>query len=92
MTLCSACAPPGGGRNPVTPRMVRHFAMMAIPAANENTLKTIFKVSRRLRLFSTPPPPPPPTHTHTHTHFKFSIFSFILRVIMVECVMLRSNV
>ncbi|XP_075260085.1 dynein axonemal heavy chain 6-like isoform X4 [Convolutriloba macropyga] len=43
MTLCSACAPPGGGRNPVTPRLIRHFAMLAIPAASENTLKTIFK-------------------------------------------------
>ncbi|XP_077994098.1 dynein axonemal heavy chain 6-like [Glandiceps talaboti] len=43
MTLSAACAPPGGGRNPVTPRMIRHFAMLSIPSASEYSLKHIFK-------------------------------------------------
>ncbi|XP_012153033.2 dynein heavy chain at 16F [Megachile rotundata] len=38
-----ACAPPGGGRNPLTPRFVRHFAMLLIPAPTETSLKGIFK-------------------------------------------------
>lgn len=39
-----ACAPPGGGRNPLTPRFVRHFGMLLIPSPGEFTLKAIFKV------------------------------------------------
>ncbi|XP_031370421.1 dynein heavy chain 6, axonemal isoform X2 [Apis dorsata] len=38
-----ACAPPGGGRNPLTPRFVRHFAMLFIPAPTDISLKGIFK-------------------------------------------------
>jgi len=41
--LVSACAPPGGGRSPVTPRFIRHFAMFAIPKPDDLALKTIFK-------------------------------------------------
>ena len=40
--ICSACAPPGGGRNPVTARMIRHFGMFSIPSPSEQALKTIF--------------------------------------------------
>eukprot|EP00116_Pleurobrachia_bachei_P000174 sb/3460436/ len=40
--LAAACAPPGGGRNPVTPRFIRHFSMFSIPSAADFTLKTIF--------------------------------------------------
>ena len=40
--ICSACAPPGGGRNPVTARMIRHFGMFSIPSPSDTALKTIF--------------------------------------------------
>lgn len=42
--ISAACAPPGGGRNPLTPRFVRHFGMLLIPSPNEFSLKAIFKV------------------------------------------------
>lgn len=42
--IMSACAPPGGGRNPLTPRFVRHFGMLLIPPPSETSLKSIFKV------------------------------------------------
>jgi len=40
--LCTICAPPGGGRNPLTPRFTRHFSMIFIPTTSENAMKTIF--------------------------------------------------
>lgn len=40
--LCTICAPPGGGRNPLTPRFTRHFSMMFIPTTSENAMKSIF--------------------------------------------------
>lgn len=46
VTICSACAPPGGGRNPVTPRLLRHFAMFCLPSPSEVSLKAIFVVGR----------------------------------------------
>lgn len=44
VVICAACAPPGGGRNPLTPRFVRHFAMLFISSPSEGTLKVICKV------------------------------------------------
>lgn len=55
MTIAAACAPPGGGRNPVTPRFIRHFSMLCLPTPSEHSLKQIFKVMR---------------HTYTDTHIK----------------------
>ncbi|MCI4395052.1 hypothetical protein PGIGA_G00176030 [Pangasianodon gigas] len=43
MTVAAACAPPGGGRNPVTPRFIRHFSMLCLPTPSEQSLKQIFK-------------------------------------------------
>jgi dynein heavy chain len=42
VTLIAACAPPGGGRNPITPRLLRHFALFSLPTPTEDTLKGIF--------------------------------------------------
>ncbi|VDK35198.1 unnamed protein product [Taenia asiatica] len=42
VTVSAACGPPGGGRNPVTARLVRHFSVLAIPSPSEMTLKHIF--------------------------------------------------
>lgn len=38
----AACAPPGGGRNPLSPRFVRHFSLIQLPSPNTATLFTIF--------------------------------------------------
>ncbi|KAL7297685.1 hypothetical protein TKK_0009351 [Trichogramma kaykai] len=43
VVLSAACAPPGGGRNPITPRLMRHFAMLVIPSPTEDSLKSIFR-------------------------------------------------
>lgn len=34
--------PPGGGRNDITPRLVRHMSILAIDSFDDNTLKKIF--------------------------------------------------
>uniref|UniRef100_A0A182FSK0 AAA+ ATPase domain-containing protein n=1 Tax=Anopheles albimanus TaxID=7167 RepID=A0A182FSK0_ANOAL len=43
VTLGAACAPPGGGRNVLSPRFIRHFALFSLPSPSSDTLKTIFK-------------------------------------------------
>jgi dynein heavy chain len=41
-TLLSACAPPGGGRNPVTPRFFRFFNIIWMPELSFKTLEYIY--------------------------------------------------
>jgi dynein heavy chain, axonemal len=41
--IVSCCAPPGGGRNNVTARFLRHFNIMNIPMPNDVSLSKIFK-------------------------------------------------
>lgn len=43
MVLSAACAPPSGGRNKLSPRFVRHFALLSLPTPNTETLTTIFR-------------------------------------------------
>ena len=40
--LISAAAPPGGGRNELTPRFIRHFHIFNLPEPSKNTLMRIF--------------------------------------------------
>lgn len=52
VVLACACAPPGGGRNVLTPRFVRHFGMLVIPAPTEGSLKAIFRYSAHLTMYN----------------------------------------
>lgn len=40
--LGAACGPASGGRNPLTPRFVRHFSLLSFPSPNSGTLVGIF--------------------------------------------------
>ncbi|KNE58518.1 hypothetical protein AMAG_04085 [Allomyces macrogynus ATCC 38327] len=43
VSLLAACAPPGGGRNSITPRLIRHFNVLNIPMPSDASLARIFK-------------------------------------------------
>lgn len=47
VVLGAACAPPGGGRNALTPRFVRHFGLLQLPQPSVPTLLAIFKAILR---------------------------------------------
>lgn len=42
VVFISSCAPPGGGRNPVTPRLFRHFNMIWAPDLSYRSMDVIF--------------------------------------------------
>jgi dynein heavy chain len=42
VTLISGCGPPGGGRNALTPRFVRHHTVMAMTQPSSDAMKQIF--------------------------------------------------
>lgn len=42
VVFAAACAPPGGGRSEVTPRLIRHFHMVWIPNLSGEVMKRIF--------------------------------------------------
>ncbi|KAM8971996.1 dynein axonemal heavy chain 3-like [Pelodytes ibericus] len=42
-SIVLAMAPPAGGRNAVTPRLLRHFNVLSIDAFNDETMKSIFQ-------------------------------------------------
>lgn len=56
MTLCAACGPPGGGRQEVSPRFLRHFTLLCLPPPSEAAMRTIFStiMSGFLDTFFTP--------------------------------------
>lgn len=43
VVFLAACAPPGGGRNEVSPRLLRHFSMVWLTALSSGSLNRIFQ-------------------------------------------------
>ena len=41
--ILSACGPPGGGRNNISPRLVRQFSVLNIPVQTDTTMTSIFR-------------------------------------------------
>ncbi|XP_035825271.1 dynein heavy chain 6, axonemal [Aplysia californica] len=44
VTVVAACGPPGGGRNPTTPRLLKHFCLFTLPQPSTKSLQHIYQV------------------------------------------------
>ncbi|KAM4694195.1 dynein axonemal heavy chain 14 [Discoglossus pictus] len=44
VSLIAACAPPGGGRHEISPRLLKHFCMIVLPHPSVQALQHIFQV------------------------------------------------
>ncbi|XP_070577565.1 LOW QUALITY PROTEIN: dynein axonemal heavy chain 6-like [Ptychodera flava] len=44
VNLVAACGPPGGGRNVVSPRLLKHFNILALPQPSVKSLQHIYQV------------------------------------------------
>ncbi|KAH9496161.1 Dynein heavy chain 6, axonemal [Bulinus truncatus] len=44
VNIVSACGPPGGGRNPTTPRLLKHFSLFTLPQPSTKSLRHIYQV------------------------------------------------
>ncbi|XP_071833092.1 dynein axonemal heavy chain 6-like isoform X4 [Apostichopus japonicus] len=44
VTLLAACAPLGGGRNPISPRLLKHFSVLSLPQPSVQSLQHIYQV------------------------------------------------
>lgn len=54
LIVLTAMGPPGGGRTFITPRLIRHFNVIAYTELNDSVVKTIFSnlVSHFYKKFS----------------------------------------
>uniref|UniRef100_A0A8C5PZV6 AAA+ ATPase domain-containing protein n=1 Tax=Leptobrachium leishanense TaxID=445787 RepID=A0A8C5PZV6_9ANUR len=44
VSLIAACAPPGGGRNEINPRLLKHFCVIVLPHPSVQALQHVFQV------------------------------------------------
>ena len=73
--LVSAMGPPGGGRNPVTPRFIRHFNVISVNPFSDETMTRIFStiMTTYLRIQEFPPD-------------YFAISNMIVQSLLIECI------
>ncbi|KAL8598268.1 hypothetical protein ACOMHN_035218 [Nucella lapillus] len=47
VNIVAACGPPGGGRNPISPRLLKNFCTLALPQPSTRSLQHIYQPSTR---------------------------------------------